>query len=315
MQLSIDQSTLLCRLLADASRQRILLLLEAEALSVAEITQITRLSQGRVSTHLSRLRAAGLVTDERVNNVRHFRANLGDPEDPATGLWQTLRARIDDQQAELDREKAREAVRRRHAGTSWAETVAGRMERHYSPGRSWEANARALLGLVSLGDVLDIGSGDGVVSELLIERTRSMTCADISPTLLRAARARLQNDPRAHFLQCDMNALPLAPVSFDQILLMHVLTYTLTPERVITQAAKLLRPGGTLLIATLDKHEYGIAEETFDHVNQGMSPDTLRGELEGNDLVVEWCDIACQEGRPPYFKVVVARARRPSGPQ
>ena len=159
MQLSIDQSTLLCRLLADASRQRILLLLEAEALSVAEITQITRLSQGRVSTHLSRLRAAGLVTDERVNNVRHFRANLGDPEDPATGLWQTLRARIDDQQAEFDREKAREAVRRRHAGTSWAETVAGRMERHYSPGRSWEANARALLGLVSLGDVLDIARG------------------------------------------------------------------------------------------------------------------------------------------------------------
>ena len=121
MQLSIDQSTLLCRLLADASRQRILLLLEAEALSVAEITQITRLSQGRVSTHLSRLRAAGLVTDERVNNVRHFRANLGDPEDPATGLWQTLRARIDDQQAEFDREKAREAVRRRHA--VWVEVV------------------------------------------------------------------------------------------------------------------------------------------------------------------------------------------------
>lgn len=312
MQLSIDQSTLLCRLLADASRQRILLLLEAEALSVAEITQITRLSQGRVSTHLSRLRAAGLVTDERVNNIRHFRANLGDPSDPATGLWQTLRASIDDQQAVFDLEKAREAVRRRHAGTSWAETVAGRMERHYSPGRSWEANARALLGLVDLGDVLDIGSGDGVVPELLIERTRSMTCADISPTLLRAARSRLHGDSRARFLQCDMNALPLAPESFDQILLMHVLTYTLTPETVLAGAARLLRPGGTLLVATLDRHDYGIAEETFEHVNPGMAPDTLRGQLADNGLEVEWCDVACQEGRPPYFKVVVARAAKPA---
>lgn len=312
MQLSIEQSTLLCRLLADASRQRILLLLEAEALSVAEITQITRLSQGRVSTHLSRLRAAGLVTDERVNNVRHFRASIGDGDDPAAGLWRTLRERLDDQQAELDRERAHEAVRRRHAGTSWAETVAGRMERHYSPGRSWEANARALLGLVELGDVLDIGSGDGVVAELLVDRTRSITCVDISPTLLRAARARLHDDPRARFLQCDMNVLPLAPKSFDQVVLMHALTYTRTPEQVIGRAAELLRPGGSLLVATLDRHDHAIAEEAYDHVNRGMAPPTLRAALEAAGLAVGWCDIACQEGRPPYFKVVVARAQRPA---
>jgi len=311
VQLTIDQSTLICRLLADASRQRILLLLEAEALSVAEITKITQLSQGRVSTHLSRLRSAGLVTDERIQNVRHFRANVLDDEDPAARLWQTLRARIDDQLAELDRERAREAVRRRHAGTSWAETVAGRMERHYSPGRGWEANARALLSLVELGDVLDIGSGDGVVPELLIERTRSMTCVDISPAVLKAARARLHEDPRARFLQADMNALPLAPASFDQVLLMHALTYTRTPRRVISNASKLLRPGGTLLIATLDAHNHSLAEESFDHLNRGMSPEDLHEALQAAELRVGWCDVACQEGRPPYFKVVVARAEKP----
>ena len=311
MQLTIDQSTVICRLLADASRQRILLLLEAEALSVAEITKITQLSQGRVSTHLSRLRSAGLVTDERIQNVRHFRANVLDDEDPAARLWQTLRARIDDQLAEMDRERAREAVRRRHAGASWAETVAGRMERHYSPGRGWEANARALLSLVQLGDVLDIGSGDGVVPELLIDRTRSMTCVDISPAVLKAARARLHDDPRARFLQADMNALPLAAESFDQVLLMHALTYTRTPRRVINSASRLLRPGGTLLIATLDAHNHSLAEESFDHLNRGMSPHDLHDALQSAQLNVGWCDVACQEGRPPYFKVVVARAEKP----
>lgn len=310
MQLSIDQSTLLCRLLADASRQRILLLLEAEALSVAEITQITQLSQGRISTHLSRLRAAGLVVDERVQNVRHFRANTLDDDEPATRLWQTLRTRIDDQQAEVDRERAREAVRRRHSGTSWAETVAGRMERHYSPGRSWEANARALLGLVSLGDVLDIGSGDGVIAELLVGRTRSLTCVDISPALLQAARSRLHADPRARFIQCDMNALPLAPASFDQVLLMHALTYTRTPRQVIKRAATLLRPGGQLLVVTLDAHEHSLAEESFDHVNRGMRPTDLDAVLTSCHLQVDHCDVVCQEGRPPYFKVVVAMATR-----
>lgn len=309
--LNLEESTQLCRLLADASRQRILLLLEAEALSVAELTNITQLSQGRVSTHLSKLRTVGLISDRRAGNVRYFQAETTDVQLPAVALWQALRSRMDEQQVALDQALAREAVRTRHAGASWAETVAGRMESHYSPGRTWEANARALLGLLELGDVLDIGSGDGVLADLLLERARSITCIDVSPTLLKAARARLHADPRTRFVQCDMHALPLMDACFDQVLLMHALTYTPTPEAVIAGAVRVLRPGGTLLVATLDEHRHSIAQEVYDHVNRGMRPAALRKTMERAGLRVEYCDIVCQEGRAPYFKVVVARARRP----
>ena len=108
-----------------------------------------------------------------------------------------------------------------------------------------------------------------------------------------------------------MNALPLAAESFDQVLLMHALTYTRTPRRVINSASRLLRPGGTLLIATLDAHNHSLAEESFDHLNRGMSPHDLHDALQSAQLNVGWCDVACQEGRPPYFKVVVARAEKP----
>lgn len=309
--LSLDQSTQLCRLLADASRQRILLLLEVEALSVAELTNITQLSQGRISTHLSKLRAVGLISDQRIGNVRFFRADGDSDHNPALALWQALRSRIDEQQIARDQELAREAVRARHAGTSWAETVAGRMESHYSPGRTWEANARALLSLVPLGDVLDIGSGDGVLAELLLPRARSVTCVDISPTLLRAARQRLHADPRTAFVQCDMHRLPLAAGRFDQVLLMHTLTYTRTPDQVIAQAARVLRPGGTLLVATLDEHDHAIAEEVYDHVNRGIRAEALHAMMTAAGLKVDQCGVACQEGRAPYFKVVVARGRHP----
>ena len=312
MSLNLEQSTQLCRLLADASRLRLLLLLELNELTVAELTEITGLAQSRVSTHLSRLRRAQLVSDRRVGTAAHYSAaELQDQGHPARELWNQLRVQIDDAQAQLDRDHASEVIAARKGGKTWAESVAGSMELHYSPGRTWEATARALIGLLELGKVLDIGCGDGVLSELLASRARAITAVDRSVELLNAARRRLAGYNNIQLMRADMHRLPLAPESFDQVFLMHTLTYTNDPKAVLESAASCLRHGGRLIVAALAQHHHEATLSAYDHVNLGIETETLRLLIKDVGLQVDDCRIRSKESRPPYFEVITALATKP----
>lgn len=308
MNLSLTQSTELCSLLADASRLRLLLLLEAHELSVAELTTITGLAQSRVSTHLARLKRAQLVQDQRSGNAARYSASGG--SGPAQAVWELLRGRLDDKQTQLDRAHADEVVRARKHGQTWAESVAGRMELHYSPGRTWEATARALIGLLELGHALDLASGDGVMAELIATQADSVTCVDISPTVIAAARKRLSAHPQVRFHEGDMHALPFKDGSFDHIFALHALSYSREPQKLLKECARLLRRGGRLIVATLNAHPHEAAMAAYDHLNLGIAPDKLRRLLSASGLNVELCRITSRETRPPYFEVVTALARK-----
>jgi len=309
MSLSLEQGTALCRLLADASRLRLLLLLEAFELTVAELTQVTRLAQSRVSTHLSRLQRAGLVQQRRAGSAAYYSATDAAREGVAGSLWDLLRSQLSDAQARVDRERAGEVIRERRRAQTWAESVAGRMERQYSPGRTWEATARALIGLHELGDVLDIACGDGVLAELLAGHARSITGVDISPTLIAAARERLKGEHNVTLIEADMHALPLPAGRFDHVFLMHALAYTKAPQDVIREAARLLRPGGRLLISALNAHAHKATMQSYDHVNLGIAPAALRKMLEQAGLTVGFCRVTSREEKPPYFEVITALAQ------
>lgn len=311
MSLSLEQSTTLCRLLADASRLRLLLLLESQELTVAELTQVTRLAQSRVSTHLARLQRAGLIQQRREGAAAYYAATGTGRDDAAAGVWTLLREQLTDAQVRVDRERAVEVVRARKRSQTWAESVAGRMERHYSPGRTWEATARAVIGLLELGDVLDLACGDGVLAELLAGQARSITCVDISAKLIAAARERLKEYPQVSLLEADMHALPVEAGRFDHVFLMHALAYTRRPLEAIQEAARVLRPGGKLVIAALNAHPHKATMQSYDHVNLGIAPAALRKLLEQAGLAVELCRVTSREERPPYFEVVTALARRP----
>jgi len=310
MSLSLEQGTALCRLLADATRLRLLLLLEAHELTVAELTQITRLAQSRVSTHLSRLQRAALVRQRRAGSAAYYSATDAAREGVAGSLWDLLRSQLTDAQARVDRERAAEVIRERRRAQTWAESVAGRMERQYSPGRTWEATARALIGLQDLGDVLDIACGDGVLSELMTAQARSITGVDISPTLIAAARERLKGDAHVTLIEADMHALPLEPGRFDHVFLMHALAYTRRPQDALREAARVLRPGGRLVVSALNAHTHKATMQAYDHVNLGIAPAALRKLIEQAGLSVDSCRVTSREERPPYFEVITALARR-----
>lgn len=309
MSLTLDQGTGLCRLLADPTRLRLQWLLEENELTVAELTQVTGLAQSRVSTHLAKLKRAGLIQQQRSAGAAYYSANP-EPKGVAAKVWGLLRNELDDAVVRSDRERAEQVVRSRQGGQTWAESVAGRMERHYSPGRTWEATARALIGLTELGDVLDIACGDGVLVELLAPRARSVTGVDISPTLLDAARKRLGGQRRVKLIEADMHALPLDAGCYDQVFLMHALTYTKKPRAVIAEAARLLRTSGKLVVTALNAHQHEATVQSYDHLNLGVRVASLRRMLEAEGLAVQSCRVTSQEDRPPYFEVITALATK-----
>lgn len=297
------------RLLADPTRIRLLLLLDREELSVAELAAITQLAQPRVSTHLAKLKEAGLVSDRRDGVFVYYRIATAFSDPGLLALWQLLRQNADDPLIQQDQQRIAQVLSSR-AGT-WADSVAGDMERHYSPGRTWEATARGLVLLLEPGDVLDIASGDGVLAELLAPCSRSIVCLDISERVAEAGRRRLRASRNVSFEVGDMHELPLDDACFDTVLLMHALTYTPDPARVFEEAARVLRPGGKLLAVTLQRHRHQKAVEPYNHVNLGFTTRQLERLSSDAGLQVRSCTVSAVEKRTPNFSVLSLMAVRP----
>ena len=298
------------RLLSDSTRLRLLMLVDREELSVAELAAITQLAQPRVSTHLAKLKEAGLVNDRREGVSVYYRMAGKIADGSLRSLWELLRKKTIDPLVQQDIERIPQVLNARNGDSNWADSVAGDMERHYSPGRTWEATTRAIVQLLELGDVLDVASGDGVLAELLAPRARSIKCLDISQRVVDAGRKRLHNYPNVSFELGDMHDLPVPAASFDTILLMHALTYTKTPQLVFDQAFRILKPGGRLLAVTEQKHAHKNAVTAYNHLNLGFTEPQLRKfcTTAGLDpLTIQKTGI---EKRTPHFEVLTLVAGR-----
>ena len=307
---SLDSTSSLLALLAEPTRVRLLSLLAAHELTVAELSAATELGQSRVSTHLGRLREAGVVSDRKVGAATYYSLNEKAMPAVARPVWGFVRNEVHDELIDKDRQRWDLLVRARDKAASWPDAMAGHMERHYSPGRTWESLARGLVGLVQLGDVLDAGSGDGTVAQLLAPRSRSYTLVDKSARMLVAAGLRLQKLGNVRLEQADLHHLPLAPASFDTALLFNVLPEVEDPARVLAQIARALRPGGRLALITVDAHDHPELAEAYRQLHPGFAPAALRKLLTRLGYEVESCEVTSRERRPPRLKVVTAFAKR-----
>jgi ubiquinone/menaquinone biosynthesis C-methylase UbiE/DNA-binding transcriptional ArsR family regulator len=296
--------------LADPTRVRLLALLEREELTVAELASITRLAQPRVSTHLSKLKEAELVLDRRSGVSAYYRFNEENLDPGEKRLWETLRDSTDDPLLRQDAERLPTVLSARANNQNWADSVAGDMERHYSPGRTWEALARSALPLLAPGDVLDIASGDGVLAELLAPHSKKYICLDSSSKVVIAASERLRKLPHVEVIEGDMQALPFDNARFDLVLLMHALTYADKPALSIFEAGRVLKKNGRLLLSSLAKHEHRAVVTPYGHVNLGFTEKELRKFAEKAGLEVLHCEAVTREKRPPHFDVITLLAKK-----
>ncbi|MEM8883257.1 MAG: metalloregulator ArsR/SmtB family transcription factor [Planctomycetota bacterium] len=304
--IGLEKATGLLKILSDPTRVRLLALLEQEELTVAELTRVTELAQSRVSTHLGKLKTSRLVTDRPQGASTYYRAAGARMPEEARRVWELVRSAADDPVLQGDRRRLDSVVRGR--ARTWADSVAGQMERHYSPGRTWEATLRGLLGLLKLGRVLDIASGDCALAELLAPRAEHVTCLDTSATVLAAGRRRVAARTNIAFERADMHALPFAAASFDQVLLFACLCYAHDPARVFAEAARVLRPGGVIAGVSLHRHDHKDLVARYDHIRFGFTPEELTTHMEAAGLRVGACHVTARERRAPHFETITFHA-------
>ena len=279
--------------LADPTRLRILMLLRAMELSVGELAQVLGQSQPRVSRHVKILIDAGLA--ERRKEGSWVFLSLG-PRARTEPLFQLL-----DRWAELDGENpwvqadaARlAAVRadRAAAAERYFAHHAGQWDAlrslHVAESEVEAAIARAL-GDAPIGRLVDIGTGTGRMIELFGLGAQAALGIDRSPEMLRLARAKLaEAGLDAELRQGDMYALPLPSSAADTVIIHQVLHYAQNPAAAVAEAARLLAPGGRLLIVDFAPHEREELRSTDAHVRLGFA----------DEAVLKHCEDAGLQGR------------------
>lgn len=268
--------------LADPTRLRIIALLRSMELSVGELAQLLGQSQPRVSRHVRILSDSGLVGRRKEGSWVYLQ--LADPGriaglfelsegiDPdAEQLFAADHARLDS--VRRDRAEAARRYFEAHAA-SW-ESV---RSLHVADDEIEQAIG-SMLGDRPLGALLDVGTGTGRMLELFAPRADSAIGIDRSSEMLRLARVKLDQAgiAGASLRQGDMNALPLVDASADNIILHQVLHYAQQPGAAIAEAARVLSPGGRLLVIDFAQHDRAELKEQDAHLRLGFADDAMRG--------------------------------------
>lgn len=305
----------LMKLLSDATRLRLLALLQSEPLSVVELQEIMDMGQSRISSHLALLRQANLVEDRKEGKKSFYSSTPpSDPQiralfnaalDASTGLLP-----LQEDGRSLDRVLAK----RRAKSEAYFNMVASRLGKQYCPGRSWEAIGHFLLLLAPKIDIVDLGAGEGVLSQLLARRANSVICIDNSPAMVKVGQelARENDFSNLSYKLGDIEKVPLPDASVDLALLSQALHHANKPEAAIAEAYRILRPGGRIVILDLNQHTFEKARELYADRWLGFSPNRLYHWLKECGFSDVNVDPVSREDKEPFFETLLASARKSS---
>jgi len=309
--------------LADPTRVRILALLEREELAVQELMDVLGMAQSRVSRHLGILREGGLLRDRREGTYVFYRFGP-----PTTGAWR-------DAWALAQRELAGDALAARDAAAlvRVLEARASRTRSFFDAvGPEWDAlrkvfnddalRARALAHLVPVDwTVADIGTGTGILATELARLGMRVIAVDHSPRMLEAARAKLaeegladsnQGAGRVELRAGEANALPLADAEVHAALAHMVLHYLPGPMEALREMARVVKPGGVVVVVDFVRHEAEWMREELGVLWLGFPPEEVGGWF--REVGLEQVRIETLTARSPARELpaaFIASARRP----
>jgi ArsR family transcriptional regulator len=295
------------KVVAEPSRLRILLLLRAEELSVAELQEILTMGQSTISTHLSQLKQASLVEDRRTGKNSLYRLN---PSGGGGVLDQLLdRAKSELPEAAADRLAMRGVLKKRQDKMrSFFDSVAGRLGKDYVPGKSWKSLAEALLRLMPPMVIADLGAGEGAFSLLLAQRAKKVIAVDTSAKMIEVAREQAMRNgvKNVEFRLGDMEEVPIKTATVDLVFFSQSLHHALHPSRALAEANRILSPGGRIVILDLVKHRFEEARELYADEWLGFSESDLEAMLEQAGFHDVQTSVVYKEPETPNFQTLLA---------
>ena len=297
------------RALSDPTRLRIVALLERDELSVAELQEITRLGQSRISTHLGLLADCAFVKSRRDGKRTFYK--LDPRADSAASEFIQLAIRGARELPESTHDQInlkRLLARRREQAQVFFNQVAGRFDRVYGPGRSWQAFGHLLLRILPPLVVADLGAGEGLLAELLARRCKKVIAVDNSEKIVEfgAAKAKKNGLKNLEFRCGDLQNPPIEPGSVDLVILSQALHHADSPAAALRSAHKILKPGGQILILDLLKHNFEKARDLYGDHWPGFAESDLNRWLEEAGFKKIEISIVAAEEQPPHFQTVLA---------
>ena len=301
------------RALGDPTRLRIVSLLERDELSVNELQEITHLGQSRISTHLGLLQDAGLVQSRREGKRTFYRVT---PQPDAAArdviLVAGRGAKEMPEHAADQVNLKRILARRQDQQQVYFNQIAGRFDRSYGPGRSWEAFGHLLLRILPPITVADLGSGEGLLSELLARRCKKVIAVDNSEKMVSfgANKAKKNGLKNLEFRLGDLQNPPVEPHSVDLAILSQALHHAEDPASAIAAIHRMIKLGGQILILDLLKHNFEQARELYGDRWLGFPESELHRWLEAAGFKKIEVSVVAREEQPPHFATILAAGEK-----
>ena len=303
----------LLRALADSTRLRIAALLDRAELSVQELQEITHLGQSRISTHLGLLQEAGLLESRREGKRTFYKPHSQPDAVVKDGLQLAVRGAHQLPEFAQDRLNLKRILARRTEQEKlYFEHVAGRFDRSYGPGRSWQAFGELLLRILPPLVVADLGSGEGLLSELLARRAKQIIAVDNSEKMVAfgAAKALKSGLKNLEFRLGDLEDPPIESASVDLAILSQALHHAADPARAIQSAHRILVPGGRIMVLDLLQHSFKQAQELYGDRWLGFSDGELHSWLEEAGFKEIEVGTVAREEQPPHFQTILAEGQK-----
>jgi ubiquinone/menaquinone biosynthesis C-methylase UbiE/DNA-binding transcriptional ArsR family regulator len=301
------------RALSDPTRLRIVALLEKDELSVNELQEITRLGQSRISTHLGLLADCDLVRFRREGKRTFYKLNPHADAVASEFIHLAVRGAKELPEHDGDQINLKRILnRRREQAQLFFNQVAGRFDRVYGPGRSWQAFGHLLLRILPPLVVADLGSGEGLLSELLARRCKKVIAVDNSEKIVAfgAAKAKKAGLKNLEFRLGDLQNPPIEPNSVDLAILSQALHHAEDPAAALVSAFKILKSDGQIMILDLLAHKFDKARDLYGDRWLGFAESDLQRWLESAGFKKIEVGVVAREEQPPHFQTILAGAEK-----